>query len=181
MSEDNLQLPGWQNPHRTTPHSKWRCNKIIWPNHNNSADLVRFTIARSGDVNEDDSGILNLAIKCLGITHTSIQNFAFRMSSVKTLSKCFLKLNGFVIKFIVYMYHLYLCLHSVRQSFVKNILENCDIVWNPSFCTFTCNEELYTMKSQSGRKEKYKTPSREFPTQPQVEKYNTEPCHCYWK
>ena len=42
-------------------------------------------IARSGDMYKDDSGISSLVIKCLGITNTSWQNFAVRISSVKTI------------------------------------------------------------------------------------------------
>ena len=41
----------------------------------------------------DDLGILSLAIKCFGITNTSLQNFAVRISSVKTVSKCLRKLK----------------------------------------------------------------------------------------
>ena len=40
----------------------------------------------------DDSGILNLVIECFGITKTSVQNFAIRISSVKTVPKCLRKL-----------------------------------------------------------------------------------------
>ena len=32
----------------------------------------------------DDSGIFSLVIKCFGITNTLVQNFTFRISSVKT-------------------------------------------------------------------------------------------------
>ena len=45
------------------------------------------TIARSGDMYKDNSGIFSLVMKCFGITNTSVQNFAIRMSSVKTLPK----------------------------------------------------------------------------------------------
>ena len=45
------------------------------------------TIARSVDMYEDDSGILSLVIICFGITSTSMQNFAIRISSVKTVTK----------------------------------------------------------------------------------------------
>ena len=53
------------------------------------------TIARSGDMYEDDSGtwILSLFIKCFSITNTSWQNFAVRISSVKTVSTCLRKLK----------------------------------------------------------------------------------------
>ena len=36
----------------------------------------------------DDSDISSLVIKCFGITNTSVQNFAIRISSVKTVPKC---------------------------------------------------------------------------------------------
>ena len=42
----------------------------------------------------DDSGIFSLVIKCFGVTNTAVQNFAFRISSVKTVSKCLRKLKG---------------------------------------------------------------------------------------
>ena len=53
------------------------------------------TIARSGDMYKDDSSILNLVIKCFGISNTSVQNFAIRISSVKTVPKCLRKLFFF--------------------------------------------------------------------------------------
>ena len=53
------------------------------------------TIARSGDMYRDDSGILSLVIKCFGITNTSVQNFAIRISSVKTVPKYLRKLKVF--------------------------------------------------------------------------------------
>ena len=43
----------------------------------------------------DGSGISSLVIKCFGITNTSIQNFAIRISSVKTVLKCLRKLKVF--------------------------------------------------------------------------------------
>ena len=51
------------------------------------------TIARSGDMYRDDFGILSFVIKCFGITNTSVQNFAIRISSVKTVLKCLRKLK----------------------------------------------------------------------------------------
>ena len=53
------------------------------------------TIARSEDMYKGDSGILSLVIKSFGITNTSIQNFAIRISSVKTVPKCLRKINVF--------------------------------------------------------------------------------------
>ena len=53
------------------------------------------TIARNGDMNRDDSGILTLVIKCFGITDTSEQNFAIRISSLKAVPKCLRKRNFF--------------------------------------------------------------------------------------
>ena len=51
------------------------------------------TIARSGDMNSDDSGILRFVIKFFGITNTSVKNFAIPISSVKTVPKCLRKLK----------------------------------------------------------------------------------------
>ena len=45
-------------------------------------------ITRSGDMYRDDLGILTLVIKYIGITNTSVQNFAIRISSIKTVPKC---------------------------------------------------------------------------------------------
>ena len=80
------------------------------------------TIARSGDMYRDDSGIFSLVIKRFGITNTSVQNFANRISSVKTVPKCFRKLKVFW-KNLIWMYHLCWCFHSVRWSFVKTFAE----------------------------------------------------------
>ena len=46
-------------------------------------------------MHKDDSGILSLVIKCFGITNTLVQNFAIRISSVKTAPKCLRKLKVF--------------------------------------------------------------------------------------
>ena len=43
----------------------------------------------------DDSGTSSLVVECFGITNTSVQNFATRISSVKTVSKCLRKLKVF--------------------------------------------------------------------------------------
>ena len=57
------------------------------------------TIARSGDMYGEDLGIFSLVIKCFGITNTSVQNFAIRISSVETVPKCLRKLKVFFNKF----------------------------------------------------------------------------------
>ena len=44
----------------------------------------------------DNLGILSLVIKCFGITKTSVQNFAIRISSIKTVPKCLRKLKVFL-------------------------------------------------------------------------------------
>ena len=46
----------------------------------------------------DDLGILTLVIKCCGITNTSVQNFAIRISSVKT-NEVFAETKNFSNKF----------------------------------------------------------------------------------
>ena len=43
-----------------------------------------------------DSGILSLVINCFGITNTSVQNIAIRITSVKTVPKCLQKLKVFL-------------------------------------------------------------------------------------
>ena len=53
------------------------------------------TIVRSWDMYRDDSGTWSVVIKSFGITKTSVQNFAIRISSVKTVSKCLRKLKVF--------------------------------------------------------------------------------------
>ena len=53
------------------------------------------TIARSGDMYRDGSAISSLVIKCFGITNTSIQNFAIRISSVKTCTEVFAETKSF--------------------------------------------------------------------------------------
>ena len=58
------------------------------------------TIARSRDMYRDDSGILNMVIRCFGITNTSVQNSAIRISSVKTVPKCLRKLKVFLTNLI---------------------------------------------------------------------------------
>ena len=57
-------------------------------------------IARSGDMYRDDLGILSLVINFFGITNTSVQNFAIRISSVKTVRKCLRKLKVFLTNLI---------------------------------------------------------------------------------
>ena len=43
----------------------------------------------------DDLVVLSLVIKCFGITNTSVQNFAIRISSVKTVPKYLQKTKVF--------------------------------------------------------------------------------------
>ena len=46
-------------------------------------------------MNRDALGIISFVIKCFGITNTSVQNFAIRISSFKTVLKCLRKLKVF--------------------------------------------------------------------------------------
>ena len=46
-------------------------------------------------MHKDDSGVFILVMKCFGITNTSVQIFAIRISSVKTVPKCLRKLKVF--------------------------------------------------------------------------------------
>ena len=86
-------------------------------------------------MHRDDSGIFSLVIKCVGITNPSIQNFAIRI----TVPKCWRKLKVFFNKFIKDVSSLLMT--SLRAIVIcqKYILlrKSCDIVPNPSFCTFT--------------------------------------------
>ena len=92
------------------------------------------TIARSGDMYRDDLGILSLVIKCF----TPVQNFAIRISSVKTVTKCLRKLKVFeqiwyrcIIDFDVFT-----PCESHDSHLSKLFRKSCDIVSNPSLCTF---------------------------------------------
>ena len=49
----------------------------------------------------DDSGIFSLFIKRLGITNTSVQTFAIRISSVQNVPKCLRKLQKCLTKFYI--------------------------------------------------------------------------------
>ena len=60
----------------------------------------------------DDSGILILVIKCFVITSTSVQNFAIRLSSVKT-TEVFAETKSFFNQFNIDVSSL-LMFHSVR-------------------------------------------------------------------
>ena len=53
------------------------------------------TVAWSGDIYRGALCIFSLVIIRFGITNTSVQNFAFRISSVKTVPKCLRKLKVF--------------------------------------------------------------------------------------
>ena len=104
------------------------------------------TITWSGDMYEDDLGILSLVIKCFGFTNTSVRNFAVRISPLKTVPKCVQRLIVKVLwTNLIYMY-LSIDVSTLCNSHVSKILQNyCDIVSNPSFCTFTCNDALYSV------------------------------------
>ena len=60
---------------------------VILPDSSNE------TIARSGEMYEDDSDLFpsSLVLKCFGITNTFVQNFAVRIPSFKTVPKCLRK------------------------------------------------------------------------------------------
>ena len=48
----------------------------------------------------DALGILSFVIKCFDVTNTSVQNFAVRISSLKTVLKCLQKLKVFLTNLI---------------------------------------------------------------------------------
>ena len=53
------------------------------------------TIARGGNMYRDDFGLLTLVIICFGITNTSVQNFAIRISSLNC-TEVFAKTKNFL-------------------------------------------------------------------------------------
>ena len=72
---------------------------------------------------KDDSGVLSLIIKCFGITNISVQKFAIRISSVKTVQKCLQKLNVFFNKFNIDISSLLmssLCVIVICQKYFGN-------------------------------------------------------------
>ena len=86
------------------------------------------TIARSGDMYKDNSGILSLVIICFGITNTSVQNFAIRISYVKTVPKCLRKLNVFLNKFNMDVSSLVINVFTPCDSHLSKIFrKSCDI------------------------------------------------------
>ena len=89
--------------HYKTPHVKLRSKmNIILPYHSNYRMQYCWdkTIAQSGDRYRDDSGIFSLVIENFGITNTSVQNFAIRISSIITVPKCLRKLRVFLTNLI---------------------------------------------------------------------------------
>ena len=95
-------------------------------------------IARSADMYRDDSSILSLVIKCFGITNTTVLNFAIRMSSVKSVTKCLRKLKAFFNKFNIDVIIIFIDVFTPCDSHLSKLFrKSCDIVSNPSFCTFT--------------------------------------------
>ena len=92
----------------------------------------------------DDSGISSLVIKCFGNTNTSVQTFAIRISSVKTVLKCLRKLNFF--EQIQYKSIIFIDVFTPCDSHLSIFFrKSCDIVSNQSFCTFTYHEALYSV------------------------------------
>ena len=86
----------------------------------------------------DDLGMLTVVINCFSITITSVQNFAIRISSVKTVPKCLRKLKVFFNKFNIDV--LSLLMNSFRAIVIcqKYFAYHVKIIDpNPSFCTFT--------------------------------------------
>ena len=92
-------------------------------------------------MNEDDWSTFSLFRKCSGITNNSSLNFAIRIFSIKTVSKYLRKLKV-LWTIIISMCHLYLGLHPVRQSFVKNTAE---LLWN-CVKSFNCHHAFHEHK-----------------------------------
>ena len=83
--------------------------------------------------------VQSFVIKCFGITNTPVQNFDVQISSVKTVPKCLHELKVLWTNVIIDVF-------TPCDNHLSKILQNyCDIVSHPSFCTFTCNETLYTV------------------------------------
>ena len=80
----------------------------------------------------DDSGILCLVIKCFVITNTSVQNFAIRMSSVKTVPKCLRKLKVFFNKFDI------LDVSSLLMSSLRAI-----VIWQKYFGNHEISSQIH--------------------------------------
>ena len=86
----------------------------------------------------DVSGIFSLVIKGFGITNTSVQNFAIRIPCVKTVPKCLRKLKVFFLINLIYRFIILTDVFTPCDSHLSKILrKSCDIVSNPSFCSFT--------------------------------------------
>ena len=82
----------------------------------------------------DALGIFSFVIKFFGITNTSAQNFAIRISSVKTVLKYLRKITFF--KFCIDVSSFYV--FTPCDSHLSKILrKSYDIVSNSSFCSFT--------------------------------------------
>ena len=97
------------------------------------------TIARSEDINKDDTSILNLFKK---------KTFSFRkhfgtvltdeIRIAKFCTEVFVMQKHLMTKLNIPGAFLYTCLHSVQSFYLKNIAEfNCDMVNFFSFCSFT--------------------------------------------
>ena len=63
---------------------------------------------------KDDLGVLSLVSKCFGITNTSVQNFAIRISSDKT-TEVFTETKSFLNKF-------YIDISSLLMSLLRAIV-----------------------------------------------------------
>ena len=117
------------------------------------------TIAWSGDMYRDDSGILRFVIKCFSITNTSVQNFAIRISSVKTVPKCLRKLS-FLNTFNIYVSSL--LMSSLRaivicQKYFGNHVISSQIHFLLLYLTYGVVLCVYTMfKFADGQSEYYR-------------------------
>ena len=94
----------------------------------------------------DDSDILSLVIKSSGNTNTSVQTFRCSNLLCLNCTEVFAKTTRFL-KQNSYTCIIFIEVFTPYNSHLSKILQNyCDIVLNPSFCTFTCNEALYSVK-----------------------------------
>ena len=101
------------------------------------------TIARSGDIYRDDSGIFSLVIKYFGITNTSVQNFAIWISSLKTIPKCLRKLKVFFSKFNI---------ENISESMwtrLKSIFLHLYLTWGIVLCVILICSILSSSSSRN--------------------------------
>ena len=131
--------------HCTTPHSKWRWKKKIFSPYNSNFAIL---LLRSNDCMQWRHAwgwfrYINFGHLKLQHPNTSSETFTVRISSIKIAAKCLRTLNVLWTNFDIHLSTLlmsWLCTIVILSK-----ISLCDIASNPSFCTFTCYEALYTV------------------------------------